>query len=158
MLTSPLIFLVGEKMSDHHVEDAVEALVRAVAESDVVDKRSAIAALFQFQRRFDCSDTLLRVGDVLMRERYLYALPESELPTAEDWSTCVQVKGHVFIEAGSEPWARACAAGLLPAEEHVAPQTVNLATLVTRFTAEDFDLQDLWQALMPEVRKMTSGA
>lgn len=146
-------------MSDHNVEDAVEALVRAVAESDVVDKRSAIAALFQFQRRFDCSDTLLRVGDILVRERYLYPLVESELPTQtdEDWSTCLRVKDRVFVEAGSEPWARLCAAGLLPAEEHVAPQTVDLAVLVTRFTAEDFDLQDLWQGLMPEVRRMSSG-
>ncbi len=70
-------------MSDHEIEDLVEESIRLLDASFLHrdDRlRDWFAALFRFQREFDCSFMHFRVMDILMRRRFTYRFSLDQHP------------------------------------------------------------------------------
>jgi hypothetical protein len=70
-------------MSMHEIEDLVESTVRLIAASapaSGLDLRTLFWNLYNYQSGFDTGNTLFRVAPILVKHRYLYALPLDSHP------------------------------------------------------------------------------
>ncbi len=133
-------------MSMHEIEDAVEALVRIIAESDEADKRSVYAAVFAFQDEWDCSYTHFRVMEFLIDSRFVYTKPCN---APEGWHDDGYVKeGMIYFEVGSEVWEKAVESGELTGSDAMQALDVDLHALVKKYSSKNPDLLRLWQPLM----------
>jgi hypothetical protein len=135
----------------YELEDAVEAAVRAVADNDeITDKRSAYAALYRLQSQFDCSYTQFRVMDLLTAARFMYTAPTDD---EDGWVGDGLAKaGVLHFNAGSETWQQRVDAGELTGEDAAPPREVDVLALIQQLTQQDFDLLEMWQPLMLDVR------
>lgn len=156
-------------MSQHDVEDVVQHSVLALdrhspAEDAAV--RDALVALFRFQRQYDCSHTMGRVENVLLRHGHTYRFPLADFPELARITGFTELGGGdelddgyadppwLYCEAGTALWRRMVAEDRLRGADAIAPRQVRLLDVVIAVceAAEqdgDIELIAMWWALGP---------
>ncbi|WP_432994167.1 hypothetical protein [Dactylosporangium sp. CA-233914] len=145
-------------MSMHEIEDLVHLSVLALDAHHAEDDdrlRDWFPVLYDFQRGYDCSHTMGRVEDILLRRRHTYRFPIAEHPDyasrREEFDDLTEFtelgeydeeepgegvdEGYVdppwlYCEAGTALWRRMVDAGRLTGADAVPPRKVALIDVV----------------------------
>ena len=151
-------------MSDHDVEDLVEASILALDACHPADDtrvRGWIGALYRVQNGFDCSDTRSRVLDVLLRRRFTFRFRPEERPDhveREERPDHVErvASGQPFVhtDVGSSLWHHMVRVGRLTGPDAVPLREIPLidalqAVAVAGETLGDPTLIAAWREVEP---------
>ncbi|MFI5916261.1 hypothetical protein [Dactylosporangium sp. NPDC051541] len=159
-------------MSMHVIEDLVSDSIQALdklAPADDDRPRDWFTALYAFQRDFDCSNTMGRVEEILVRRRHTYRFPQADFPEHVGITEFTELgpgfdeddaydpglpDGYVdppwlYCEAGTPMWQRMVEAGRLEGPDAVPPHAIRLVDVVLELarSGDDPELIALWYGL-----------
>ncbi|MEU7872213.1 hypothetical protein [Dactylosporangium sp. NPDC049140] len=128
-------------MSEHDIEDLVCDSILILDRSGHPRLRDHCTALYGFQRGRDCSHTMGRVEDILLRCGHTYRFPLADLPrhagvpplgdeTDDELQDGYTRGPWLYCEAGTRRWQRLVREGRLRGADATPPRRVPLIDVV----------------------------